>query len=160
MERETLIAGGRVEPVARTTIEPYDEGRPGPFFYQRYAHRVGAEVERVLGELDGGDALLFPSGTGATAPPPVMESRASRALSWLMAGPAAKVRRLYSTPPTSPPGAKPWWRGAQIPGRSERAGPFAFATAKTRTEIPFNCPTAEPRIRIRANLHERNFNHR
>ena len=67
MERETLIAGGRVVPVVRTTIEPYDEGTPGPFFYQRYAHRVGAEVERVLGELDGGDALLFPSGTGATA---------------------------------------------------------------------------------------------
>jgi cystathionine beta-lyase/cystathionine gamma-synthase len=67
MERETLIAGGRVEPVARTTIEPYDEGRPGPFFYQRYAHRVGAEAERLLGELDGGQALLFPSGAGATA---------------------------------------------------------------------------------------------
>jgi cystathionine gamma-synthase len=64
MERETLIAGGR-EPVARTTIEPYDEGRPGPFFYQRYAHRVGAEAERLLGELDGGRALLFPSGMAA-----------------------------------------------------------------------------------------------
>src|ERR1700678_477704 len=67
MERETLIAGGQVEPVARTTIEPYDEGRPGPFFYQRYAHRVGAEAERVRGELDGGQALLFASGTRATA---------------------------------------------------------------------------------------------
>jgi cystathionine beta-lyase/cystathionine gamma-synthase len=67
MERETLIAGGRVAPVARTTIEPYDEGTPGPFFYQRYAHRVGAEAERVLGELDGGQALLFASGMGATA---------------------------------------------------------------------------------------------
>src|SRR6202167_5005270 len=65
MERETLIAGGR-EPVARTTIEPYDEGRPGPFFYQRYAHRVGADAERLLGELDGGRALLFPSGMAAT----------------------------------------------------------------------------------------------
>jgi cystathionine beta-lyase/cystathionine gamma-synthase len=64
MERVTLIAGGR-EPVARTTIEPYDEGRPGPFFYQRYAHRVGAEAERLLGELDGGRALLFPSGMAA-----------------------------------------------------------------------------------------------
>jgi cystathionine gamma-synthase len=67
MERETLIAGGRVAPVARTTIEPYDAGRPGPFFYQRYAHRVGTEAERVLGELDGGRALLFASGMGTVA---------------------------------------------------------------------------------------------
>src|ERR1700722_464339 len=67
MERETLIAGGRVAPVAQTTIEPYDAGEPGAFFYQRYAHRVGAEAERMLGELDGGGALLFPSGAGATA---------------------------------------------------------------------------------------------
>ena len=67
MERETLTAHAGTTPVARTTIEPYDEGRPGPFFYQRYAHRVGAEAERLLGELDGGQALLFPSGAGATA---------------------------------------------------------------------------------------------
>ena len=67
MERETLIAGGRVAPVARTTIEPYDGGEPGPFYYQRYAHRVGVEAERVLGELDGGEALLFASGMGAVA---------------------------------------------------------------------------------------------
>jgi cystathionine gamma-synthase len=65
MERETLIAGGRVAPVGRTTIEPYDGGEPGPFFYQRYAHRVGVEAERVLSELDGGRALLFPSGMAA-----------------------------------------------------------------------------------------------
>jgi cystathionine beta-lyase/cystathionine gamma-synthase len=67
MERETLIAGGRVAPVARTTIEPYADGEPGPFFYQRYAHRAGVEAEHVLGELDGGKALLFASGMGATA---------------------------------------------------------------------------------------------
>jgi cystathionine gamma-synthase len=66
MERETLIARGGVAPVARTTIEPYHEATPGPFFYQRYAHRVGAEAERVLGELDGGQALLFASGMSAT----------------------------------------------------------------------------------------------
>jgi cystathionine gamma-synthase len=67
MERETLIARAGTTPAARTTIEPYVDGKPGPFFYQRYAHRVGAEAERVLGELDGGQALLFPSGAGATA---------------------------------------------------------------------------------------------
>jgi cystathionine beta-lyase/cystathionine gamma-synthase len=65
MERETLTAHAGTTPVARTTIEPYDEGRPGPFFYQRYAHRVGAEAERLLGELDGGRALLFSSGMAA-----------------------------------------------------------------------------------------------
>jgi cystathionine gamma-synthase len=66
MDRETLTAHAGTTPVARATIEPYDEGQPGPFFYQRYAHRVGAEAERLVGELDGGRALLFPSGAGAT----------------------------------------------------------------------------------------------
>ena len=52
----------------RSTLWPYDErGEPGEFYYQRYAHPVGAEAERALGELDGGHALLFPSGTGAVA---------------------------------------------------------------------------------------------
>jgi cystathionine gamma-synthase len=50
----------------RSTIWPYDErGEPGRFYYQRYAHPAGAAAERALGELDGGHALLFPSGTAA-----------------------------------------------------------------------------------------------
>ncbi len=50
----------------RSTVWPYDEaGEPGRFVYQRDAHPTGAEAERVLGELEGGEALLFPSGTGA-----------------------------------------------------------------------------------------------
>jgi cystathionine gamma-synthase len=52
--------------VDRSTIWPYRDGEPGEFYYQRYAHPTGVEAERVLGELDGGRALLFPSGTGAT----------------------------------------------------------------------------------------------
>ena len=52
--------------VDRSTIWPYRDGEPGEFYYQRYAHPVGVETERRLGELDGGHALLFPSGTGAT----------------------------------------------------------------------------------------------
>src|SRR5438309_664377 len=40
-------------------------GEPGDFYYQRYAHPTGVEAEHRLGELDGGHALLFPSGTGA-----------------------------------------------------------------------------------------------
>jgi cystathionine gamma-synthase len=52
--------------VDRSTIWPYRDGTPGEFYYQRYGHPTGAEAERVLGELDGGHALLFPSGAGAT----------------------------------------------------------------------------------------------
>jgi len=51
--------------VDRSTIWPYRDGEPGDFYYQRYAHPTGVEAERRLGELDGGHALLFPSGTGA-----------------------------------------------------------------------------------------------
>ena len=50
----------------RSTIWPYRDGEPGEFYYQRYAHPVGVEAESALGELDGGHALLFPSGAGAT----------------------------------------------------------------------------------------------
>ena len=53
-------------PLDRSTIWPYVDGEPGPFHYARNAHPVGVEVERLLGELDGGEALLFSSGMGAT----------------------------------------------------------------------------------------------
>ena len=49
----------------RSTIWPYRDGEPGEFFYSRYDHPAGVEAERALGELDGGHALLFPSGTAA-----------------------------------------------------------------------------------------------
>ena len=65
MQRETLTAHAGTTPVARATIEPYVDGVPGPRFYQRYAHAVGLEAESVLGELDGGRALLFGSGMAA-----------------------------------------------------------------------------------------------
>src|SRR5882724_7379555 len=44
--------------------------------------------------------------------------------------PGRKVRRLSSTPKLSRPYGKYWWRGAQV-------------SARTRTAILFNCPTAE-----------------
>jgi len=50
----------------RSTIWPYHDGEPGEFYYQRYGHPTGVEAERRLGELDGGQALLFASGAGAT----------------------------------------------------------------------------------------------
>jgi cystathionine gamma-synthase len=55
-----------VEPLDRSTIWPYREGEPGELYYQRYAHPNGLAAERSLGELEGGQALLFPSGAGAT----------------------------------------------------------------------------------------------
>jgi cystathionine gamma-synthase len=54
-----------VEPLDRSTIWPYERGEPGDFYYQRYAHPTGVAAERALGELEGGEALLFPSGSGA-----------------------------------------------------------------------------------------------
>ena len=54
-----------MEPLDRSTIWPFEGGEPGAFYYQRYAHPTGAAAERALGELEGGEALLFPSGSGA-----------------------------------------------------------------------------------------------
>ncbi|MBA3476577.1 MAG: PLP-dependent transferase [Actinobacteria bacterium] len=53
-------------PLDRSTTWPYVDGELGPFHYARNAHPVGVEAERQLGELDGGEALLFSSGMGAT----------------------------------------------------------------------------------------------
>jgi cystathionine gamma-synthase len=50
----------------RSTIWPYEDGEPGEFYYQRYGHPAGAAAEQALGELEGGHALLFSSGAGAT----------------------------------------------------------------------------------------------
>ena len=52
-------------PLDRSTTWPYVDGEPGPFHYARNAHPVGVEVERLLGGLEGGEALLFASGMGA-----------------------------------------------------------------------------------------------
>jgi cystathionine gamma-synthase len=56
-----------VHPLDRSTIWPYRDGEPGEFYYQRYAHPTGVEAEAALGELEGGEALLFPSGSAAVA---------------------------------------------------------------------------------------------
>jgi cystathionine gamma-synthase len=53
-------------PLDRSTTWPYVDGEPGPFHYARSAHPVGVEVERQLGDMEGGEALLFSSGMGAT----------------------------------------------------------------------------------------------
>src|SRR4051794_28881179 len=52
--------------IDRSTVWPYDErGQPRDFLYQRYGHPTGSEAEQRLGELEGGEALLFGSGTSA-----------------------------------------------------------------------------------------------
>jgi cystathionine gamma-synthase len=55
------------EPLDRSTIWPYDErGEQREFYYQRYSSPTVAAAEAAVGRLDGGTALLFPSGAGAT----------------------------------------------------------------------------------------------
>jgi cystathionine gamma-synthase len=65
VERETELQRGLPPGVERATIAPYVDGRPGEFYYQRYAHPTQSAAEELLGGLEGGRALLFPSGTGA-----------------------------------------------------------------------------------------------
>jgi cystathionine gamma-synthase len=56
-----------MEPLDRSTVWPYDErGEPQEFHYQRFGNPTVAAAEAALGDLDGGTALLFPSGAGAT----------------------------------------------------------------------------------------------
>jgi cystathionine gamma-synthase len=56
-----------VEPLDRSTIWPYDErGEAREFHYQRFGSPTVDAAEAALGELDGGTALLFPSGAAAT----------------------------------------------------------------------------------------------
>ena len=54
-----------MEPLDRATVWPYESGEPGRFWYQRDGHPAGAAAEAALAELEGGTALLFPSGSGA-----------------------------------------------------------------------------------------------
>ena len=51
--------------VDRSTVWPYVDGEPGEYVYARFAHPAGVAAERALGALEGGHALLYPSGTGA-----------------------------------------------------------------------------------------------
>ncbi|HZQ16088.1 MAG TPA: PLP-dependent transferase [Gaiellaceae bacterium] len=67
--------------VDRSSVWPYDEhGEPRAFMYQRYGHPAGAEAERLLGELEGGRALVFGSGTAAIT-----------ALAFALGGPGATI---------------------------------------------------------------------
>ena len=52
-------------PIDRSTAWPFEDGEPGAFTYSRYSGPTLVEAERKLGELDGGEALLFASGSAA-----------------------------------------------------------------------------------------------
>ncbi len=52
-------------PLDRSATWPYEDGEPGAFSYARADHPTGVEAEAALGALDGGQALLYPSGMGA-----------------------------------------------------------------------------------------------
>jgi cystathionine gamma-synthase len=52
-------------PFDRSATWPYVDGEPGRFSYARADHPTGVACEEALGALDGGDALLFPSGMAA-----------------------------------------------------------------------------------------------
>ena len=53
-------------PVDRSTTWPFEDGEPGRFSYSRFGSPTVAEAERRLGELEGGEALLFSSGAAAS----------------------------------------------------------------------------------------------
>lgn len=52
-------------PIDRSTTWPYRDGEPGEFTYARFSSPTVAAAERAIGELDGGEALLFASGAAA-----------------------------------------------------------------------------------------------
>ena len=52
-------------PIDRSTAWPFEDGEPGTFTYSRYSSPTLAEAEARIGALDGGEALLFASGSAA-----------------------------------------------------------------------------------------------
>jgi cystathionine gamma-synthase len=53
-------------PIDRSTTWSYEDGEPGTFSYARFSSPTIADAERALGELEGGEALLFASGSAAS----------------------------------------------------------------------------------------------
>jgi len=54
-----------VDPLDRATTWPYEDGEAGAFTYTRFSNPTVAAAERALGALDGGEALLYASGSAA-----------------------------------------------------------------------------------------------
>jgi cystathionine gamma-synthase len=71
LKRETRLVmpgqGSLSTPVDRSIAAAYAQGERVRYYYQRHGHSVGDITEDLLGKLDGGNALLFPSGMAAVA---------------------------------------------------------------------------------------------
>jgi cystathionine gamma-synthase len=52
-------------PLDRSATWSYEHAEPGRYSYARADHPTGVSAEEALGALDGGDALLYPSGMAA-----------------------------------------------------------------------------------------------
>ena len=57
--------GAVTTPLDRSSTWPYVDGEPDRFSYARAEHPTQVACEEALGALDGGHALLYPSGMGA-----------------------------------------------------------------------------------------------
>ena len=130
-----------MEPLDRSTIWPYDDAEPGEFFYQRYGSPTVAAAEAALGELEGGTALLFPSGAGATTalvlallePGQSSRDRAGRLL--------RDDRHARAPGPLGP-------RSTSSSTRPDRrpTAPTSSGSSRPRTRCS-RCPTSRPRPR-------------
>jgi hypothetical protein len=66
LEARAGVGSARGAPRSVDDLALRRAGRVGDFYYQRFGSPTVAAAEAALGELDGGTALLFPSGAGAT----------------------------------------------------------------------------------------------
>jgi cystathionine gamma-synthase len=82
--------------IDRSAIWPYEDGEPGRFWYQREGHPAGVEAERALGALEGGTALLFPSGSGAITALVLSELRPGQTIA-IAEGAYYGTSRLFET---------------------------------------------------------------
>ena len=130
-------------PIDRSTTWPYEDGEPGAFTYSRFSSPTIAEAERRLGELDGGEALLFASGTAACTS--IALALLAPGQTVALAGGRVLRHRRHA-------------RGARAAGASRRSSstrPASRPTASTssgsrlrRTRFS-RCPTSKLQRRIR-----------
>jgi cystathionine gamma-synthase len=56
---------GLSTPIDRSSASSYNDGIRRQYYYQRHGNPTGDTAEELLGQLDGGHALVFPSGMSA-----------------------------------------------------------------------------------------------
>ena len=110
-------------PVDRSTIWPYEDGDPAELYYSRTAHPAGLEAERRLGELEGGPALLFPSGAAAT--PSVVPITMTPSAPSLASTPSSSIVTVLARPGPSIAQASPRTASTRCAAWPSRPGPVA-----------------------------------